>query len=228
MSLEFPQVYVDNYDPIARYLLRRQIRRALAEDIAQQTFTDAWQGRASYDPSRGTPRAWLFGIAAHLAAKHFATERAELRAYARAKSRELGYEDTFEMPLIDELDARQLSGPLALALVELSPRRFEVLTFTAWTSLSQTEIAAALGIKKDTVKPTLQAARERVQASLERSSRAAREKSRQAALEAAAALEEAERAAREAAEAGLEKSKQAAVEAVNLGDLKQSKRGGES
>jgi RNA polymerase sigma-70 factor (ECF subfamily) len=39
----------------------------LAEDVAQQAFEHAWRHADLYDPRRGSVRAWLTGIAHHLA-----------------------------------------------------------------------------------------------------------------------------------------------------------------
>jgi DNA-directed RNA polymerase specialized sigma24 family protein len=41
--------------------------RDLAEDVAQQTLERAWRRAATFDPDRGTVRAWLVTIARNLA-----------------------------------------------------------------------------------------------------------------------------------------------------------------
>jgi RNA polymerase sigma factor (sigma-70 family) len=41
--------------------------RCLAEDVAQQTLERAWRRAATFDPDRGTVRAWLLSIARNLA-----------------------------------------------------------------------------------------------------------------------------------------------------------------
>jgi RNA polymerase sigma-70 factor (ECF subfamily) len=40
--------------------------RGLAEDVAQQTLERAWRRAATFDPDRGTVRAWLVTIARNL------------------------------------------------------------------------------------------------------------------------------------------------------------------
>src|SRR6202011_4149038 len=42
--------------------------RELAIDLPADTFARALEGRANFDPAKGVPRAWLFGIAHHLLA----------------------------------------------------------------------------------------------------------------------------------------------------------------
>jgi RNA polymerase sigma factor (sigma-70 family) len=41
--------------------------RGLAEDVAQQTLERAWRRAATFDPDRGTVRAWLLSIARNVA-----------------------------------------------------------------------------------------------------------------------------------------------------------------
>ena len=41
--------------------------QGLAEEVAQQTFERAWRRAPTFDPERGSPRAWLTAIARNLA-----------------------------------------------------------------------------------------------------------------------------------------------------------------
>ncbi len=41
--------------------------RAMAEDIAQEVFLKAWRAAATYDPRRGSARAWLLAISRNAA-----------------------------------------------------------------------------------------------------------------------------------------------------------------
>lgn len=49
---------------VAFYVVRD---RALAEDVAQETFLRAWRAAATYDPRRGSARAWLLSISRNAA-----------------------------------------------------------------------------------------------------------------------------------------------------------------
>lgn len=71
----------DLYGAYAAALLRlvgRQTQRAEAEDIVQTTFLRLAERAAHFDASRGTPRAWLFGIALHVLSER----RRSLRRFA--------------------------------------------------------------------------------------------------------------------------------------------------
>ena len=47
---------------LARYMLRDQ---SLAEEATQDIFLNLWLRAASYNPDRGTPKAWFMSIAHH-------------------------------------------------------------------------------------------------------------------------------------------------------------------
>ena len=50
----------------------------MADDLVAETFVAAIAGRASYDPSRADPRAWLYGIATNLLKRHWRQEHRNL------------------------------------------------------------------------------------------------------------------------------------------------------
>jgi len=45
------------------FFMKRWPNPALAEELVQKTVFDAVRGRAGYDPERGGPEEWIFGIA---------------------------------------------------------------------------------------------------------------------------------------------------------------------
>ena len=162
VDLDFAQLFRAHYDEIASYLRRRQVDSNTADEIAQVTFNEAWRTRSGFDPLRGTPRSWLFGIAVNLMRRHFRTERRRHAAYARAASRNAVPDEPFDELSISKLDARTLSGLVAPILAALPQGQFEVVTLHCWTSLTHAEIAASLGIPEGTVKRRLSEARETV------------------------------------------------------------------
>jgi len=158
MAIDFSALFEDHYDPIAAYVMRRQLDRSTAEDIAQATFLTAYDRRATYDETKGAPRGWLYGIATNLMRHHFRDENARLRAYARAASREVAPPDRLD-DACGRLDASAHAGAIAAALATLSRGDYEVLTLHCWAELSDQEIAIAVGIPKGTVKSRLNRAR---------------------------------------------------------------------
>ncbi|HZV73907.1 MAG TPA: sigma factor [Conexibacter sp.] len=82
----FAELFDRHYDLIAGWL-RRRVERAPADELAAETFLQAFDARARYDATRADARPWLFGIAANLLRRHRRAEERRLRAYARAAVR---------------------------------------------------------------------------------------------------------------------------------------------
>ena len=61
----FEEFFERQFDSVYGYLSRR-VGPELGRDLASETFTRAFAGRKKFDPRRGEPRAWLFGIAHNL------------------------------------------------------------------------------------------------------------------------------------------------------------------
>src|SRR4051812_49598711 len=57
--------YRGNVDRVTRFAARRCTSPADVADAVSATFMTAIDASASFDPCRGTARAWLLGIAAH-------------------------------------------------------------------------------------------------------------------------------------------------------------------
>jgi len=168
MQLDLEELFRLHYDEVARYLKRR-VDASTADEVAQNAFTEAFHGRATYDPRLGTPRAWIFGIAINLTRKHFRQQRTAEDANAILGA-ELGEpHDSWPEDLIDRLDARVLRDVIDSALRSLPRLQLEALTLYAWTELTQREIAAALGVPEGTIKSRLSKARRHLRAFLQAS-----------------------------------------------------------
>jgi RNA polymerase sigma-70 factor (ECF subfamily) len=145
--VDFEALFEDHFDAIYGYLARR-VGPELARDLAAETFTRAYAGRKRFDPERGEPRAWLFGIANNLLRHHYRDEERRLRAFARV-----------EPPVGD---ARPDEPAVAEALSVLSREERDVLLLFAWADLSYDQIAAALSLPVGTVRSRLSRARTRM------------------------------------------------------------------
>ncbi len=52
------------------YLARRA--GSVADDLLGDVWVEAFAARITFDPARGTARAWMFGIARHVLHRHLA------------------------------------------------------------------------------------------------------------------------------------------------------------
>lgn len=149
----FAVVFERHFDAIFRYL-RRRVGSVQGEELAAETFAQAFAARGRFDGAYTDARPWLYGIAVNLLRRRYRTEERELRAYARSGFDPLAADDA---PM-DGADARAV----AAALAELPPIERETLLLYAWAELGYAEIAAALDIPIGTVRSRLSRARARV------------------------------------------------------------------
>ncbi len=157
--LVFATVFDRHYDAIHRFLARR-VGSDLADDLAAETFTEAFDVRLRFDVAHADARPWLFGIATNLLRHHRRSEARRLRAYARL-DRPADADDGFG-GVETRLDAQRAASSIAAAVGRLSADERDALLLFAWADLRYEEIAVALRIPIGTVRSRLNRARLRL------------------------------------------------------------------
>ena len=143
----FAAVAEELLDDVYGYLLYLTKNWAVAEDLTSDTFEAAYRKWRRFDPSRGTPRAWLLAIARSTALDWF-------RADARRRKRE-------ERAGVSELRVETasfgegLSPELAASLQALSAGEREVVALRIVLDLEGEETARLLGISPTAVSTRL-------------------------------------------------------------------------
>jgi RNA polymerase sigma-70 factor (ECF subfamily) len=142
-DLAFEQLYRSSRDDVYAYVAGLLRDRSAAEDVTAAAFERAYRKRSRFDPERGSPRAWVFGIARNAALD-------ELRR--RGRRAESGGEP------IDPVDRgastpelaeeRERRATLGAALGRLPRRERELISMKFFAGLSNPEIAATLGISE--------------------------------------------------------------------------------
>jgi DNA-directed RNA polymerase specialized sigma24 family protein len=69
---EFGGVYSANVGAITTFFARRCTEPQTVADLTSETFVEAVGSFHTFDPVRGSPRGWLFGIARNVLARHYA------------------------------------------------------------------------------------------------------------------------------------------------------------
>ncbi len=123
-----------------------------AEDATHDAFERALRHRGSYDPRKGTPRAWLIGIARRSIADLVA-------------ARVLPLDEAVERPAPEHDSA--LSLDLARALARLGERDRELLALRYGADLPTKQIAALLDVRVNTVDVALHRALGRLRVHIE-------------------------------------------------------------
>lgn len=138
--------------------------RALAEEIAQETFLKAFQHAASFDARRGKVVTWLLSVARNSAIDALRLRRAlptdpQALALLRAGAREPGPE---EAPVqADEAEA------LKRALAELPAEQRRALVLAAFYGRTGREIAELEGAPLGTIKTRIRSALIKLRGALE-------------------------------------------------------------
>ena len=159
-----PEVLFEEHFDVVHGYLRRRVGD-VAEDLAAETFARALAERGAFDASRGSPRAWLLGIATNLVHDHRRSEARRLRAYGREAARTpVGAADADAAARLDDAASARRA---AKAIAGLAPADRDVLLLVAWGELSYEEVAAALDVPVGTVRSRLHRARTTVREHLE-------------------------------------------------------------
>jgi RNA polymerase sigma-70 factor (ECF subfamily) len=118
-------------------------RPELAEDLTAETFAAALDGVAAFDPERGTPRMWLFGIARNLLAASARRGRVESAARQRIGLDPLVLR-VHHVELIEDLVAAEGEAIVGAWLAELPAEQAEALQARVLDEREYAEIAGDL------------------------------------------------------------------------------------
>ncbi|MCL2582860.1 MAG: RNA polymerase sigma factor [Streptosporangiales bacterium] len=158
---EFERIYLRNVDALMGYFARRCGDPHTVADLTSETFVRAVDGFSRFDPRRGSDRAWLFGIAGHVFARHCEQSASGRNAVAR-----LGGRRTLDADEIEELTERIDSERDGAALMRRYERLPEVergaIELVDLEGLAPKEAARALGVSGVAFRKRLSRARARL------------------------------------------------------------------
>jgi RNA polymerase sigma-70 factor (ECF subfamily) len=142
-ALDFDALYRDARDDVFAYTATLLRDSAAAEDVTAQAFERAYQRRSRFDARRGSPRAWLFGIARNAALD-------ELRRRKRAQTAGLPLPP--QAPGPDEVAERAAErDAVRRALGSLGARDRELIALKYHADLSNGDIAQIVGVNANHV-----------------------------------------------------------------------------
>ncbi|WOF24653.1 sigma-70 family RNA polymerase sigma factor [Microbacterium betulae] len=150
----FSDLFASYYALIVRYVERRVWNRAIAEEIASETFEVVWQKLDPEDPP-GLP--WLYRTAAFKISNHRAREEHRLRADAALQREAAEAADPGDDG--SRMDMRRAIG-------DLPDREREAIALTYWEGLSALEVAEVLDCSVAAVWKLLSRARARLRTAL--------------------------------------------------------------
>jgi RNA polymerase sigma-70 factor (ECF subfamily) len=153
---DFQRAFNEHKDAVYRFAWRMSSSPAAAEDITQDVFVELLRHGGRFDPSRGSLRSFLLGVARNLALKRW---RSEHRLEALEEEEFVAEPLNIEQGEIGELVGR--------AVRALPPLQREVIVLAEYEELSLEEIARAIETKVGTVKSRLHRGRENLRKMLE-------------------------------------------------------------
>jgi len=138
-DLAFDRLYRSSRDDVYAYVASLLRDATAAEEVTAAAFERAYRKRNRFDPQRGEPRAWLFGIARNAALD-------ELRR--RGRQAELTAEPADLDSLGADEGAERSERRLAVsaALERLQPHERELIALKFFAGLENREIARVLGV----------------------------------------------------------------------------------
>jgi RNA polymerase sigma factor (sigma-70 family) len=126
-----------------------------AEDVTSETYARALRARDTYDPSRGTPIAWLIGIARRCLAEAM-------------RDRPLLSAEPLDRPDAGDLEERSIRRlALAAAVTSLDERERELIALRYGADLTARRIGEILGLTTNAVEVALHRALLRLRDRLE-------------------------------------------------------------
>jgi len=142
------------YAPNAQALALRVVRQPhLAEEIVQDAFLALWRNPGGYDPSRGSFRAWLFGLVHHRAVDLVRREESQRRrAEAAGAEPDPGGTPDPADEVAEQLDMATDAAKVRSALDVLPAEQRAVIELMYFGGLSQSMIADRLSLPLGTVK----------------------------------------------------------------------------
>ena len=163
----FAQFY-DTYAGLAFGVIRRIVRDpAVAEEVLQDVFWEVWAAAAAYDPSRGSPEAWLVTRARSrgIDRARAARRRSEM-VVTGLNEATMSLPDPSGDPETRAGDRKLVAG----ALGRLPEAQRQVLELAYFEGLTQTEIAERLKEPLGTVKTRMRLGLERLRGLVGRAS----------------------------------------------------------
>ena len=152
----FEAFYRANVEAVQRFIARRVNDPHLAADLTADVFLAVIEASDSYRPSRGTPIAWLYGVARNVVADRHRQRARELRLVTRVAGRAL-----LER-VEDRITAEQESRRLYAALSTLPEDDRALIELVALDGLSVADAAQVLGVKPGTARVRLHRARRQI------------------------------------------------------------------
>jgi RNA polymerase sigma-70 factor, ECF subfamily len=157
------EFYREHVEEVLRFIARRVSDPATAADLTSDVFVAAIGSSPSFDADRGTPRAWLIGIARIVVLGEYRRSAHESDKLRRISGRRL-LDDADIVRLEERLDAAREARALYELIDRLPAGERDVIELVGVDGMSVVEAAAALDISPTAARVRLHRARRTLKA----------------------------------------------------------------
>jgi RNA polymerase sigma-70 factor, ECF subfamily len=140
-DLAFERLYRSSRDDVYAYVASLLRDATAAEEVTAAAFERAYRKRNRFDPQRGEPRAWLFGIARNAALD-------ELRRRGRQAELTAEPADLASVGVEEGAEHSERRLAVSAALEHLQPQERELIALKFFAGLANAEIAQVLGLSE--------------------------------------------------------------------------------
>ncbi len=155
--------YARSVFSLARYMLRDQ---TLAEEATQDIFLNLWLKASSYNPQRGTPRAWFMSVAHHRIIDVIKARNRRTKSTNQVPHELLDIHPSAEASTEDIVQQNLDREQILAALSDLPEGQREVVILAYFEGYSQSEIASKLDQPLGTVKTRVRLAMQKLRVAL--------------------------------------------------------------
>lgn len=155
--------YREHVEEVLRFIARRVSDPATAADLTSDVFVAAIGSADSFEPGRGTPRAWLIGIARIVVIGEYRRSAHEADKQQRICGRRL-LDDADILRLEERLDAAREARMLYHLIDRLPSGERDVIELVGVDGMSVVDAAAALDISPTAARVRLHRARRTLRA----------------------------------------------------------------
>jgi RNA polymerase sigma-70 factor, ECF subfamily len=143
----------DHTAPRVLGLIRRLlIDAAQSEEVAQEVYLEVWQSATRFDPNKGRALTWIMTMA-----HRRAIDRVRASQASHDRDTAVGIRDlpTAYDQVAETVEVRVEHERVEVAMATLSDAQRQAVTLAYYGGLSQSEVAAELGIPLGTAKTRL-------------------------------------------------------------------------
>ena len=162
--MDFDETYSRLFKPVLAYILGRMNRPDAAEEVCARVWQKVWGKRAQFDPQRGLPDQWIFGIARNEVNKYFGFWQFK-RFFSLAEAQEQ-YASADPLPF-EHMQQQERNDVLLRALQTLNGRERDLISLKFFASFTNRQIAQMTQLSESNVGTILSRAIQKLRAYME-------------------------------------------------------------